>query len=162
MFLYRLRFLLPLISLATLAAAGLVAAWVATAPDPQCKIPGAKVANATASAAAGGDSETLELETFESIFQRQFQRPLFDPPPPPPPPVKEKPPPPKPAVKLLATMPEPNGGGHAMFSVNNSQIVKGVGAEIDDGKTVIEIVEITNNSVVVLQGERSITLELAK
>ena len=103
----------------------------------------------------------LSMKDFEPFLAKRHQGPLFDPPPPAPPVVvkKETPPPP---LKLLATMPEPNGGC-AMFSdAAGASLVKSVGDQIVSGGVMVTLVEIANDHVVVRQEDRTITLKLTQ
>jgi len=136
-------------------------AWSVLAPC-QVSVPSAsRTGDPTIELAPAEKTEKLSLATFEPLFRRRFQAPLYDPPPEKPQPlVKEVAPPPP--VKLLATMLEP-GGGHAMFSDRNGTIlIKSVGDEISGGDSRAELTEIAYDHVVLRHEERLITLKLTK
>jgi len=104
--------------------------------------------------------ESPPLEAFQPLFERKFQRPLYDPPPPeePEPEVKKKPSPPP--VTLVATMIEATGN-QAMFSDNRGNIlIRGVGDQLEGGDAPAEIVEIDQDRVVLKCEEEVITLTM--
>jgi len=162
----RLRFWLPVISLAMLGGSLAVLAWSLLAPcqvNVSAAVPAPRPGPATSAAGypLAGRPNRLTPESFQPLFARRFQAPLYDPPPKTPAPVVKQVAPPPP-VKLLATMPEP-GGGHAMFSdPKGAVVVRAVGDRITGGSSPAEIVEIAGDHVVLRYDQRLITLKLGK
>lgn len=161
MLVHRLRLWLPVLSAAMFACSAAVTAWAVLAPC-QVKAPPAASTPAGKVAIALPDREQrASIEDFEPLFGRRFQRPLFDPPPvEAPPPVKKVIP--LPPMKLVATMPEPDGG-RAMFSDKNGKIIiRGVGDVIKDADTSAEVTQITADHVVLHHEGQDVTLKLSK
>lgn len=104
------------------------------------------------------DAAMLSLSSFEDVMSRRLQAPLYDPPPkaaPPPKAVQRKPPP---QVRLLATMIEP-GLRQAMFSDPRGNIlIRKVGQQVSDQSTSAELVEISDNKVVLRHGDQLVTM----
>jgi len=161
MLVHRLRLWLPVLSMAMFAASAAVLAWAVLAPCHVRTSPPASHLAAKLDVPLSDQVETTSLADFEPLFARRFQRPLFDPPPVEVlPPVKKVIPPPP--VKLVATMPEPNGG-RAMFSDTSGKIfLRGVGDEIKGANSSAEVTEITAEHVVLRHEGQDITLKLSK
>lgn len=161
MLVHRLRLWLPALSTTMFACSVAVLTWAVLAPRQVRTSPPASMPAGKLDAALSDQAETTALEDFEPLFTRRFQRPLFDPPPvEAPPPVKKVIPPPP--VKLVATMPEPDGG-RAMFSDKRGKIIiRGVGDEIKGADTRVEVTEITADHVVLRQEGQDVTLKLSK
>lgn len=160
MLIHRLRFWLPALSMAMLACSAAVVTWAVLAPCQVAIESPAPSRPRTPENTASDQLETVSLDDFEPLFDRRFQRPLFDPPPPEAPPPKKKviPPPP---VKLVATMPEP-GGGRAMFSDESGKIIiRGLGDQVKGAGTQAEVTEITADQVVLHHQGKDVTLKLS-
>lgn len=161
----RLRWILPLISLAMLVASAAALAWAVLAPCqvfcPETSSAKTPLPKAAKEVLSSGSAQEVAGPTVQALARRQFQRPLFDPPPPPPPVVKPPPPPTVPFT-LLATMPE-SGGGQAMFTDSQGAIViKSLGEEVPASSGRARLTEITNDHVLFRCEETVITLELGK
>ncbi len=99
-------------------------------------------------------------DAWGRVYEFHFQRPLYDP-------VVEAPAPkvkkviPPPPIEVIATMPEPGGGGHAMIKDDNGRISSlAVGAMISAGGTKAKLVRIYGDHIEVEHEERLITIEL--
>ena len=159
MSIHRLRLWLPILAVAMLACSFALLAWAVLAPSEVNNRQVRTSPRRNVELGAPDQADAPSWKDFEPLFGRRFQRPLFDPPPeaPPAPVVKVTPPPP---VKLVATMPEPDGG-HAMFSDPRGAIlIKSVGDEITGGDTPAVVTEIAEDHVVLRHEGRLVTLKL--
>ncbi len=163
MFIRLSRLLLPVISLAMFIGSGLVLYWALTTPCEIAQLPGAKKIRIAEKDISSEVAQTKpRLETFMPLFVRRFQSPLYDPPPPPtpPPPKKKVIPPPK--VTLVATMPEPDGGGSVMLTIKSATVVRQLGDVISDGKTSAKIIEINSQDIVLEHEGKRVTVSYSE
>jgi hypothetical protein len=107
-----------------------------------------------------GKQASPEQLKVDTLFDRQFQRPLFDPPPPPPPPPVEKPKPTPPALRVLATMIEPTGNQAMLADSRGATHMVRVGAQLGEGTSNSEVLEITASGVVLKHRGELFTMQL--
>lgn len=160
MFIVRLRFWLPLMSVTMFLGSAAVLAWSVVASRHVEIGTAAKARTAIEKKDVSQSKTPPSLKEFEPFLTQRFQGPLFDLPPPKPAPAakKETPPPP---IKLLATMPEPGGGCAMLSDASGATLVKSVGDQILGGAVSIVLVEVASDHVVVRQEEQRITLKLS-
>jgi hypothetical protein len=123
-------------------------------------VPELKVSSVRAETAESELSkQPSHAETWQRLFSRRLQQPLFDPPPKVAI-VEEKKPAPPPPIQIIATMPEA-GGGHAMVQdANGRVIVLSVGGVITTNNSEAKLSSVFNDRVELEYEGETITLKL--
>lgn len=122
--------------------------------------PSQTVGQAPLEEAPVGREPATGVARWEVLFERRFQERLYDPPPELPPPRVEKPIPPPP-IRLIATMAEPGGGGHAIVRDDKgANRVVPVGAVVTAGDVTVRIIAVRHNSIELEHGDRLVVVAL--